>query len=342
MPIGESSLKILSDPNPIMKFLSGLVAAAVLAAKVSAHYTWPGLILPGGVITSDWEYVRQTNNWEDLDPVTDVTIDDIRCYTSNETDTSSTATVAAGSTIGLNVPITLYHPGVVNIYMAEAPAGTDVADWDGSGTVWFKIYEISADADGETITFPSQNLAQVTFTIPPDTPSGQYLIRAEQIALHVAETYGGAQFYIGCAQVEVTGGGTGVPGPLVAFPGAYTGNEPGILINIYYPIPTNYTQPGPPVWTGGAVVTPPPVSSTGTTTRASTTITTTSTKASTTTSTKASTTTISSTTTSSTTSSSGTTSPEYGQCGGLGWTGPTVCAAPFTCTYSSEYYSQCL
>ncbi|KAJ7761682.1 glycosyl hydrolase family 61-domain-containing protein [Mycena metata] len=322
-----------------MKFLSGLVAVAILAAKVSAHYTWPDLILPGGVITSDWEYVRQTNNWEDLNPVTDVTTDDIRCYTSNETDTSSTVTVTAGSTIGLNVPITLYHPGVANIYMAKAPAGTDVADWDGSGTVWFKastlIYEIPAVANGETITFPSQNLAQVTFTIPADTPSGQYLIRAEHIALHVAQVYGGAQFYIACAQVEVTGGGTGDPGPLVAFPGAYTFLSVHYSINIYYPISTNYTQPGPPVWTGGVssllffltlltltqtVVTPPPVSSTGTTTKASTT---TSTKASTTTSSKASTTTTSSTTTSSTTTSSGTTAPEYGQCGGLGWTGDT-------------------
>lgn len=31
----------------------------------------------------------------------------------------------------------------------------------------------------------------------------------------------------------------------------------------------------------------------------------------------------------------------YGQCGGTGWTGPTTCAAGSTCTYSSEYYSQC-
>jgi len=32
----------------------------------------------------------------------------------------------------------------------------------------------------------------------------------------------------------------------------------------------------------------------------------------------------------------------YGQCGGQGWTGPTVCASPYTCVYSNEYYSQCL
>ena len=33
---------------------------------------------------------------------------------------------------------------------------------------------------------------------------------------------------------------------------------------------------------------------------------------------------------------------EYGQCGGEGWTGPTVCASPYVCTYSNAYYSQCL
>lgn len=45
----------------------------------------------------------------------------------------------------------------------------------------------------------------------------------ESIALHVASTFGGAQFYISCGQVEVTGGGSGTPGPLVAIPGVYTG-----------------------------------------------------------------------------------------------------------------------
>ncbi|EPS43068.1 hypothetical protein H072_2953 [Dactylellina haptotyla CBS 200.50] len=31
----------------------------------------------------------------------------------------------------------------------------------------------------------------------------------------------------------------------------------------------------------------------------------------------------------------------WGQCGGIGWTGPTCCASS-TCTYSNPYYSQCL
>jgi hypothetical protein len=76
----------------------------------------------------------------------------------------------------------------------------------------------------------------VTFTIPAATPSGDYLIRVEHIALHVAQSTGGAQFYLSCGQITVTGGGSGTPGPLVAFPGAYSASDPGILIDIYYPV----------------------------------------------------------------------------------------------------------
>ncbi|KAL0949520.1 hypothetical protein HGRIS_009571 [Hohenbuehelia grisea] len=36
------------------------------------------------------------------------------------------------------------------------------------------------------------------------------------------------------------------------------------------------------------------------------------------------------------------TAPKYGQCGGIGWTGPTQCESGSTCTKSNDYYSQCL
>ncbi|KAJ7617059.1 cellulase [Roridomyces roridus] len=38
----------------------------------------------------------------------------------------------------------------------------------------------------------------------------------------------------------------------------------------------------------------------------------------------------------------GQTVAEYGQCGGMGYTGATVCASPFTCNVVNPYYSQCL
>ncbi|KAI0822414.1 hypothetical protein BC628DRAFT_1316867 [Trametes gibbosa] len=36
------------------------------------------------------------------------------------------------------------------------------------------------------------------------------------------------------------------------------------------------------------------------------------------------------------------TAPQYGQCGGQGWTGATVCPSGWSCTVSNPYYSQCL
>ncbi|CEO59739.1 Putative Endo-1,4-beta-xylanase [Penicillium brasilianum] len=48
------------------------------------------------------------------------------------------------------------------------------------------------------------------------------------------------------------------------------------------------------------------------------------------------------TTTTSSTSTSTAVAAHWGQCGGSGWTGPTVCASGYTCTYSNAWYSQCL
>lgn len=93
-------------------------------------------------------------------------------------------------------------------------------------------------------------MTTVPFTIPAATPPGDYLFRIEHIGLHSATAAKGAQFYISCAQITVTGSGSGTPGPLVAFPGAYKATDPGLMINIYYPVPTTYTMPGPAVWKG--------------------------------------------------------------------------------------------
>lgn len=37
----------------------------------------------------------------------------------------------------------------------------------------------------------------------------------------------------------------------------------------------------------------------------------------------------------------GTTVPEYGQCGGLGYAGPTSCETPFVCVCTSAWWCQC-
>ncbi|TDL19888.1 glycoside hydrolase family 61 protein A [Rickenella mellea] len=231
-----------------MKSIVSFALFSVFVAQTIAHYTIPSLVV-NGVTTAPWVNIRQTNNFNSQAPVTDVTSPDLRCYTSVTNATATTINVAAGSQLGIMSNGEMYHAGVVNVYMAKAP--TTAAGWAGNGAVWFKVYQIPAVTNGGTsISFPGANIPGVTFTIPKSLPSGQYLVRMEQIALHVASTFGGAQFYLSCAQINVTGGGNGKPGPLVSIPGVYTGNEPGILINIYYPVPVTYTQPGPAVWTG--------------------------------------------------------------------------------------------
>ncbi|KAI0736137.1 glycoside hydrolase [Fomitopsis betulina] len=233
-------------------FFSAIVATAV--ASVTAHYTLPDLIL-NGAVTSDWEYVRQTENYETNMPVTDVTSELIRCYETDTASSTSVATVQAGATVGFQANGDFYHPGYFSAYMSAASPSAS-SDSAATGETWFKIWQdtptFTAGANGQpgTLNFPLETADQFTFRIPPSLPSGQYLIRGEQIALHVASTYGGAQFYLACAQVNVENGGSGSPSPLVSFPGAYTGYEPGILIDIY-DLPSNFTgyvAPGPAVW----------------------------------------------------------------------------------------------
>jgi cellulase len=65
--------------------------------------------------------------------------------------------------------------------------------------------------------------------IPSGLAPGDYLLRAEAIALHAAGSPGGAQFYLTCYQITVTGGGSASPAG-VTFPGAYKANDPGVQV----------------------------------------------------------------------------------------------------------------
>ncbi|KAG8939348.1 hypothetical protein FRC03_006356, partial [Tulasnella sp. 419] len=189
-------------------------------------------------------------------PVTDVKSSAFTCNTG-ASPAPGIADVNAGDTIGFKLDQGLYHVGVINVYLGKAPSGQTAATWDGSGNNWFKasplglvheISELSAITDGgNSIKFPADGLTQYTFKIPTRISDGDYLVRIEHIGLHVAQSFGGAQFYIACGQLKVGGGSGGSPST-VAIPGVYTGNEPGILINVYYPIPATYTQPGPAVY----------------------------------------------------------------------------------------------
>jgi hypothetical protein len=235
-----------------MKSSLALLAAAV--GTVTAHYNFESLIV-NGQGTNPYEYVRRVKNSNS--PVEVATSPNMICNVGgNDADSraaTKTYTVKPGDQVGFDINSDLGHPGPLNVYMSKAPSGVSASNYLGDGD-WFKVYaattsRIDQQQGLQWTTFPnSQGVHNFTFTLPSTLPPGEYLLRGEHIGLHGAGSFGGAQFYMGCAQLKVEGNGNGTPSPLVKIPGVYTGNEPGVLIGIYWPIPTVYQNPGPATW----------------------------------------------------------------------------------------------
>ncbi|KAF9024339.1 hypothetical protein BDZ89DRAFT_954802 [Hymenopellis radicata] len=235
---------------------STLVSLLTCAAVAHAHFTMQYVWI-NGVDEGQNTYLRIPPN---NNPVTDVTSTDLTCNVNGLSGASvETATVAAGTNITLEWhqhdqrtgedAISGGHKGPVLVYIAKAPS--TAASFDGQGTVWTKVYEsglVNPSTQEWATDVVNADNGKHSFILPASIPAGEYLIRGEIIALHVASSYPGAQFYIGCAQVKVTGGGSASP-PKVALPGAYKGSDPGITINIYNNL-QSYTIPGPAVWSG--------------------------------------------------------------------------------------------
>ncbi|KAG8722423.1 hypothetical protein FRC08_002404 [Ceratobasidium sp. 394] len=320
-----------------MKPQTIVASLALLSAPAVAHTIFQELYV-NGVSAGHLKGIRYPSY---NGPITDVTSNDVICNGGvNPLVTPFDKTiidVPAGATIthewhhGLNGrdtsdasdPIDISHLGPVMVYLAKVPDATQTTV---TGLKWFKIAEDGMDANGQWGVNRLYNAAgKATAVIPKCIPSGNYFLRAEIIALHGASSYPGAQLYMECAQINVTGGGSASPAT-VSFPGAYSGTDPGILVN--YPPLKNYTIPGPRPFTCDG--------SSATTTRASSSTAASTIKATTSTTTKATT-----TSTSATPTSTGTVA-KYGQCGGIGWTGATACVSGTTCTVINDYYSQCL
>lgn len=146
------------------------------------------------------------------------------------------------------------HYGPVIVYMA---AVSDAASATGADAAWFKVFQdtwSSNGTSGSSDNWGTKDLntccGMMDVLIPEDLAPGDYLLRAEAIALHSAGSEGGAQFYMTCYQLTVTGSGTAAP-DTVSIPGAYNASDSGILINIYQSL-TTYDAPGPTVYSGGS------------------------------------------------------------------------------------------
>ncbi|TFK96548.1 glycoside hydrolase [Pterulicium gracile] len=233
-------------------FLPLLAAAGVAHAHFTMQYIWVNGVDQGKNVGIR---VPPNNN-----PVEDVSSPNIACNVNGATGVAQTISVPSGAEISFEWhqhdqrtgedPISGGHKGPVQVYIAKAPSTAQ--SFSGSGSVWTKIYQAgitNASSQQWASDVVNANGGKHSVRLPTSLPAGEYLLRAEMIALHTASSYPGAQFYIGCAQIKIASGGSADPAK-VSLPGAYSGSDPGIKINIYYPAISNYPAPGPAVWSG--------------------------------------------------------------------------------------------
>jgi hypothetical protein len=246
-----------------MKFSALAIAAAAQVA--SAHYFFDTNIV-GGTAAPAFKYVRQSSRAVKYNPIkfssnpaADIrdgsTVDgpDIVCNQGAFASAGKTEvlTVNAGEEVRLKLAVgaKFQHPGPALVYMSKAPSS--VKSYDGSGD-WFKIFEegVCGNGDFTSSAWCTYNRDWVAAKIPKDTPNGEYLVRMEHIGVHRSHV-NQPEHYVSCLQVKVQGGGSGSPGPMVKFPGAYKATDPYANFSIYNG-KKDFPMPGPAVWNGGA------------------------------------------------------------------------------------------
>ncbi|TCD71195.1 hypothetical protein EIP91_012145 [Steccherinum ochraceum] len=328
--------------------LASLATLAYLATSAASHAVFQAMWV-NDVDQGSWCVRMPQNN----NPVNRFLIDDIACN-ANATRSSGLCAVmpsTAGDSVTVemhqeigdrscaNLAIPSDHLGPIQAYMAKVDNAATV---EGSSADWFKITEaglLSNNPEYWATQVLNDNCGHFTFTVP-DIAQGQYLLRAEAIGLEIAGAGNdGAEFYISCFQLDVGGTGTHLDSPpTVKLPGAYTAEDPGLLIDIWTS-PTAYAIPGPTPFgtTSPAVATTPwPTTATWDTNSQPATIPTTAPPGGISVSLPLATSVPSSTPTGPANGA-----PLYGQCGGQGFTGPTVCKEGI-CTRLNQFFSQCL
>lgn len=232
------------------------IALSILPS-VSAHGYVSQVIIDGqayaGNVPNNYKGPSPVRLVDDIGPVKGSSNPDLNCGLS-----AQLAAMVVPANPGSNVTFQWsggqgglwpHEVGPLMTYMA-ACEGTTCDKYNSSSAKWFKIDQIGQIPGGDGTTWYQQDIMQgdsVTVSIPQDISPGDYLIRHEIIALHLATSVGGAEFYPSCTQVRVGGSGTGQPQSTVLFPGAYSDTDPGIYAPDIYNPGFNYTFPGGPV-----------------------------------------------------------------------------------------------
>jgi len=243
-----------------------LAFAATVAPLVAAHGHMSGVFIddvyvPGPQPNSgpgDFA-IRQIN---DIDPVKGASNPDLFCG-HGSTPATLTVNATQGSVLkfawnnGDNGPW-VHNTGPVMTYMASCGSAGCTNLNDPNSTEFFKISELGRKADG-TWTMADLNSAlnaTTSATIPSNLPDGDYIVRHELIAMQLAMTEGGVEFYPACLQIHLSGGSStqstaALPSGdnVVNFPGDYHDADPGLFDpNVYNgETAAEYVFPGPPL-----------------------------------------------------------------------------------------------
>ncbi|KAL4888060.1 glycosyl hydrolase family 61-domain-containing protein [Aspergillus ambiguus] len=341
-------------------FISGLLAAQVAAHGHVTNIVINGVSYRGWDINSDpynsnpplvaaWQTPNTANGFISPDAYD---TSDVICHL-NATNGQGHIQIAAGDKISLQwTTWPDSHHGPVLDYLANCGGSCETVD-----KTTLKFFKIDGVGLVDETTVPGvwgddqmiENNNSWMVEIPPTIAPGNYVLRHELIALHGAGSENGAQNYMQCFNLKITGTGSVQPSGVLGTE-LYTPTDPGILVNIYTSI--SYIVPGPTlipqavsIVQSSSAITASGTATAGSSSGGTTTSATTTSSTTLVTTTKTSTTTTKSATTTSkvsTTTAAGGTQTVYGQCGGTGWTGATACVASATCTTYNAYYAQCI
>ncbi|CAE6438999.1 glycosyl hydrolase family 61 domain-containing protein [Rhizoctonia solani AG-1 IA] len=241
-----------------MLFSSVLSAMALAVSSVSAHgyigvltangKSYKGPVAGGPKIKSPIRQISTTS------PYKDVNGPGMTCGRDAK-NAALIADVDAGSKITMTWDD---HPGdtwnhdlgPLMTYMTKVPEGQTADKFNPANAQWFKVAQDGLKSNGKWVQADLMSGGAHSVTIPKNIPSGQYLMRSEIIALHLADKRGGVEFYGNCIQFNVKNGAGGsnfLDGVTTAkFPGTYSLDDKGIHINVFNRL-KSYPFPGPAI-----------------------------------------------------------------------------------------------
>lgn len=244
-----------------MRFEIPSLLAALVVPSVSAHYTFDRFLVNQEIVGDSWQYVRRhTRGYMPTFKEEAATSNDFRCNLGAGSGADTDVyTVKPGDEVGLLKQFDggMSHPGPTQLYLSRAPGS--VKDYDGSGE-WIKVFQgliCEQNPTAEDLRKGAWCMweeSNISFTLPDTIPDGEYLLRAEHIALHGAHA-GKAEFYYACAQIKVEGSSASAlpSGPTTSIPGVYQVDDAAINFSIWG-VETTYPDiPGIEVAAGGQI-----------------------------------------------------------------------------------------